>query len=124
MQYQVNLSVPPLTSQATPIVAIQLLDVGTLDSIDVRFPSGCCSLVHFAASMKAGQLVPWNQDGSIASNNHVVHSSLDVPITQPPMELYVSGWSEDDTYTHTLLVLINWIPKEFLTIGQLLLQGA
>lgn len=124
MQFQINLVIPALTSSDAPIEASQLLDVGTLDSIDVRFPDGCVSLVHFAAKLKQFQLVPWNQDGSIASNDHVVHSDLDYPITQPPMELYLYAWSEDDTYTHTLLVLINWTPKEVQTIGQLLLEGA
>lgn len=124
MQYQVSLVISPLTTQDNPVVGIQLLDVGTLDSLDVRFPDGCCSLVHFAAKLKTFQLIPWNQDGYISSNDHVVHSQLDYPITQPPMELYVQGWSDDDTYTHTLLVLINWTPKEVQTIGQLLLKGA
>jgi hypothetical protein len=124
MQYQISLQVPPLTSAANPVVGVQLLDVGTLDSIDVRFPAGCCSLVHFAAKMREVQLVPWNQDGFISSNDHVVHSSLDTILDQPPMEVYCLGWSDDDTYPHTLLVLINWTPKGAPTIAQLLLEGA
>lgn len=123
MQYQTTLNIPPLTSATSPVIAVQLLDVGTLDSIDVRFPDGCVSLVHFAARHKEYQLIPWNQDGSIASNDHVVHSQLDYPIDQPPMEVYLQGWSEDDTYPHTLLVLINWSPKEIKTVKQLLMEG-
>lgn len=123
MQFQNTLVIPPLTSEDNPVIASQLLDVGTLDSLDIRFPDGCVSLVHFAAKMKSGQLVPWNQDGSIASNDHVAHVPLNLKIDQPPMELYFYGWSDDDTYTHTLLVLTNWLPKGIQTIGQLLLAG-
>jgi hypothetical protein len=123
MQYQLSLVVPPATSQDNPVIETLLLDVGTLDSLDIRFPQGCCSLVHFAARMKEVQLVPWNQDAFIQSNNQVVHSELDVKITQPPMEIYCIAWSEDDTYPHTLQVLINWNPKQAQTVGQLLLEG-
>lgn len=123
MQYQNNLVIPPLTTKANPVTATLLLDVGTLDYIDLRFPDGCVGLVHFIAKTKGYQLIPWNQDGDLASNDIAIHSQLDMEIDQPPMDIKLIAWSEDDTYTHTLLCLTTWTPKGVVSVKNLLMKG-
>ena len=106
MLYIINLAVPPLTPISDPLKQTLIIDKGTVDLILVRFPKGCCNLVHLQIADRDGQVVPWNSDQDLSGDNWVITIPHGKRIDQPPYNLYFTAWSEDDTFTHTLYVRV------------------
>jgi hypothetical protein len=110
MNYFVTLSVPPLTDKDNPVKYTLPVHIGTITDILVIFPLRCCSLVHVTVRDKNWQIVPYNQDSNVVGNGINIDFPMNYDIKQPPLQLYFTGWSEDDTYTHT--------PKFKITIDE------
>jgi hypothetical protein len=104
MERFVGISVPPLTLITNPVIMEIGLQRGKLFRVLVTFPAGCAGLVYASLFVHGEQIAPWNPTGSLRGNDLTIEAVRDYPVDQPPFEMVVKAWSEDDTYTHTVLV--------------------
>ena len=107
MFYSFPLTVPANTLESAPTTLACKLTSGTIERVDVQFPPGCAGLVHVALTHALHQLWPSNPDGSFAADGYVISFNEDLPFKTAPYVLTLTGWSDDDTYGHTVTVRIG-----------------
>jgi hypothetical protein len=121
MYYLFEVDIPPLTTIDNPVSQRVSINQGTVSFIEVHFPSGCAGLVRAAIDYNSIQLLPWNKDASLYGDNRLYKVDLNLPLAEPPYEFVVRGWSDDDTYPHTISIGIMLIETSEKSILQLLL---
>lgn len=103
MFYRYSLTVPPNTSHSTPARTVMRVGPGILHSMYIAFPPGCAGLVHVFVTHWEQQLWPWNTDEQYAWDDYTVPlTQIGFGVTTPPYIFHLCGWSEDDTYPHTI----------------------
>lgn len=121
MYYFFALIVPPNTSVDNPVFMRLPLDRGTISFLELHFAPGCVGLVRSAVAYKSIQIVPWNADTWLFGDDRLFKLDLNLELNEPPYELTVKGWSEDDTYPHTLTVGVMLVEANAVNMLQLLL---
>jgi len=89
-------------TQANPKNTIIQLKPGTVHQIDAIFPGGCAALMHFQVYNQLFQIFPSNPDASFASDNEKISWGDAFELDQPPYQLKVVTWNDDDLYPHSL----------------------
>jgi hypothetical protein len=125
MFYEKSITLPPNTDRSSPVSEVIPIHPGKVQQVSVFFPEGCSGLAHLTISLWGHQLWPSNPDGFFTGDNTLIVFPEDLQIIDPPYELILTGWNEDDTYPHTPIVRIQITPKgnttnqllELLSIG-------
>ncbi len=93
---------PAQTTKAAPTEAIATLPTGFITHVGVQFPSGCVGLVH-ARILKGGhQVWPTDPDEDLSSNGFIISWEDRYDNSQPPYDLRLQVWNDDDPYPHTI----------------------
>lgn len=79
---------------------------GIVRRVIVIVPDGCADLVRLHIRKNIHKLWPLNEDGYFRGNDARYEIEEELELTDPPHELVLEGWNEDDTYEHTLLVYL------------------
>ena len=88
---------------------------GLTDYVWVGFPPGCKGLVHVAICHLHWQVWPWTPGEYFAWDGYVFLFRDRYPITQPPFELMLKAWNEDDTYSHKVTFGVTIEPMAPMT---------
>jgi len=99
-----GLTVPPQTPESEAVIERIPLTRGSIRSIMVAFPPGCCALCHVQVFDKGWQLVPWTPGESLAWDDYVFDLLQNYPLVAEPYELTVKAWNDDDSYEHNIFV--------------------
>jgi len=83
------------------------LGSGRISKVDFHFPAGCAGLVGVRVLQGASQLWPLTSGEWIVSDDHTVTFSSDYLLDVRPYNLTIVGYSEDDTYPHTIYISIT-----------------
>lgn len=100
MWYYEKVSIPYSTDQSNPVKQTLEIEKGIIEYIEVEIPAGHVGLTGLYITYNTIQIVPFNKDGFIYGNNHVFHIPLDYKVNNPPYELEIIAWNDDDTYPH------------------------
>lgn len=104
MFYRYSLLVPPATPATTPVIATMHLCHGIIHQVEVAFPQGCAALVHAAIFRFEHQVWPANPDHDFAWDDWtVVVRNEAFGLVTRPYALTLRAWSEDDSYSHTIV---------------------
>ncbi len=114
MIYERSITIPPNTPAEDPTRVDFAVDRGVIHYLEVEFPAGCAALAHLVIYYNSRQVFPSEADQDFASDNHVVQLNEYLPIDLEPLELSLRGWSDDDTYGHTLRVRVGLLRQEVL----------
>ena len=112
MFYDFSFTIPANTPITAQVTRTCLVSPGCVDRVMVIFPTGCAALVHVRILRATHQLWPSNLDGAFASESEFLDFVENYPLDDPPFEFILSGWNEDDTYSHTIIVRFNIILVE------------
>lgn len=110
MFYEFRLTIPANTSRAEPAEDVVEVSPGRVVAVEIQFPPGCAALAHVAVLQELHQLWPTNPDGDIAADGASISFQEDHLLDQPPFQLTLRGWNEDDTYPHTITFRFNVLP--------------
>ncbi len=121
MERFVAITVQPNTTEDNAIETIIPLQKGNIEHINVIFPAGCAALVYVQIFCHAEQISPWNKTGVLKGNDVVIQAVKNYPVSEPPYEVIVKVWSDDDTYSHTPLVDIMEVDEVPQSVSELLL---
>ena len=112
MFYDYTLTIPPNTLITKPVTKIVTVSPGLVDRVMIIFPTGVAALAHIRILRGTHQVWPSNLDGDFASDGEFLDFSENYPLQDAPYEFILSGWNDDDSYTHKLIVRFNITPLE------------
>lgn len=121
MFYELSLPIPKLTPATDPVSDTIPIHPGVIKQVEVILPAGCVALVHLQIFYWEHQLFPSNPDSSFSGDDARISFAEELEIKEPPFELSVRGWNEDDTFDHTPIIRVSLIPFE-KDINRLLAQ--
>jgi len=119
------ISTPAKTEEANLKQTIIQLKPGTVHQIDAIFPGGCAALLHVRILYQLFQIWPSNPDESFASDNEKITWADAFELDQPPYQLMVHTWNDDDFYAHAVQLRFAMIaepipePRPWQIAGQL-----
>jgi len=85
---------------------------GIVTWVSVHFPPGCHRLVHLVILHHEHQIVPSTENMDLASDTFPIEWNEYYESYQPPYELKIKVWTEDDTYPHTVAVRVAVLPRK------------
>lgn len=110
MRFVYQLTIPAGTAKVSPAVSTVKLGKGSINRIEVGFPPGPATLVSVAIKDRIYQIAPANPDGGFAWDDHTYEFNTNYPLTDPPYELLLVGWSPDATFEHTVTFHFDLTP--------------
>lgn len=123
MYYLFTLVLPENTPLGAPVIQTAEIQAGVIEFIEVEFPYGCVGLAHVKVFYNTIQVVPYNPPGDLYGNDRIFKLDLHFPIDDPPYELTLVGWNDDDTYFHQISIGVMMSEPRTKTIAQALLEG-
>ena len=107
MLYTRQITVDPLTPIEEPVSETIQLTKGSINLITVLFPPGCCCLVGIWIEYHTIQILPWERNQRLFGAGSTFSFEVNIPIDTEPFEIILYGYSEDDTYSHTVYINVN-----------------
>lgn len=99
------------TSSLSPSKTYFKVNKGVISRIWVTFPSGCVGLVKMRMYHEGHPFIPVNQENYIRGNGYTFEFPVMYEIISEPQLITIEAWNEDDTYDHTIDILILILPK-------------
>jgi hypothetical protein len=78
------------------------------------FPPGCAGLVKVRVYHEVHPIMPVNISDYIAADDYVFEIPLFFEIEDEPYLITFEGWNEDDTYNHTISLLLLIVDKKWI----------
>jgi len=118
MWYVLEDTIPANTTEANKRRTHLKASAGILHTIYVTIPPGCSNLVHLQLLANSINILPRNADTYI-SGEHVNVDYREWYELKPAVnDLELITWNEDDTYSHTVKMLIGILPKGVLEVEE------
>ena len=123
MYYDFSFTIPANTAKASPEELEVKLTHGIVHRVEVGFPPGCAGLVSCVIKEGLHQHWPTNPDGAFNFDDYTISFNEFLEFTRKPYTLTLQGWSEDDTYDHTIEVRIGVLPIDVLMPEETFIQA-
>jgi len=85
---------------------------GLVYKFEVEFPPGCCGLMHVQIFDGSYQVYPASANDSYHSDARVISFEDSYLKTAAPFEFVVKTWNLDETYEHTIQVMVGLVSSE------------
>ena len=102
-----TLTISPNTSNTSPASLDFELYPMTVRRVEITFPSGLVGLVSCWFKYHSRQVWPINTLGRFKGENQTITFNPDLIVSELPHTLTMYATNDDDTYPHTLYVLID-----------------
>lgn len=118
MWYVLEDTVPANTTKANARETSVKVHGGVLHSMYVTIPPGSADLVHCQLRKGGYYILPRNEDKSITGEhvNVLYREWLELP--HPENRLTLRTWNTDDTYSHSVRLLLGVLKKEVAEIEE------
>jgi len=107
MIYVYHFVIPANTAFETRVSEEMVLTSGTINRVDVCFPSGCAGLVSCRILSGITQIWPSNPDAWFSYDDATVSWSEDYELDDPSEVLTFEAYNEDDTYDHEITIRLH-----------------
>jgi len=112
MLFTIDVKVPKNTTETAPVTEILGIAHGIITKIMFRPRPGHASLAHYAILHHEHQIAPSTEGMWLAGDTFPIDWEEYYESYQPPYELKIKGWNEDDTYPHTATIAIVILPRK------------
>ncbi len=119
MIYEKRLTIPKLTLEAAPASETLEIHPGIIKQVSIYFPPGCAALAHVQMFYWERQFWPTNPNSDFTGDGILLSFPEDLKIVDPPYDIVIKGWNDDDTYPHTPIVRFQ-VQSEKTTVVDLL----
>jgi hypothetical protein len=110
MLFQASITIPKNTISGVPVMVILGIAQGVITKIIVHPHPGHAGLAHCIIQFQGTQISPSTTDMDFRGDTFPIEWDEYLPIDQPPLELEILGWNEDDTYEHTFDIYVAMQP--------------
>ena len=111
MLFEASITIPKNTLKAAPAEVIFPIGMGVINKMMVRPRHGHASLAHCVILLHEHQIFPSIEDMEFHGDTHPIDWEDQLTIDQPPYELKILGWNEDDTYKHTFDIYVAMLEQ-------------
>ena len=111
MLFEASITIPKDTAAASPTVVIMKIAQGIITKIMVRPRPGHAALAHLIIKHHEHQIAPSTESMDFSGDTFPIDWEEYYESYQPPYELKLVGWNEDDTYPHTFDVYVAVLPR-------------
>jgi len=112
MLFQASITIPKNTTKAKPTEAILKIAHGIITKIMVRPRPGHAALAHLVILHHEHQIAPSTKGMELHGDAPPIDWEEYYESYQPPYELKLEGWNDDDTYPHTFDVFVAVLPRK------------
>lgn len=116
MIFSTDITIDASTTKASPKEVKLEIDKGVITEFKVRPRSGHKALAHCVIRYHEGQIAPSTENMDLHGDTFPIDWNDHIEVLQPPYELKIVGWNDDDTYPHTFTIFVVVLPKSVLLI--------
>jgi len=102
VEYQIEVTVPANTLQASPVHEQLGLSYGIVTSYRLIIPPGCAGLVRFNVWYHSQQVLPMTADTAFIGDDYASDMPCYIELFEKPFVLDVYAWSPGSSYDHTV----------------------
>jgi len=110
--FETSITIPANTASTDPTVVILKIAHGIITKIMVRPRPGHAALAHCIILHHEHQIAPSTENMDFAGDTFPIDWEEYYESYQPPYELKIKGWNEDDTYQHTFDIFVAVLPRK------------
>jgi hypothetical protein len=110
--FQGSITIPANTPLTAPTTAILKIAHGIISEFMVRPRPGHAGLAHCVILHHEHQIAPSTTDMSLFGDTFPIDWGEYYEVYQPPYELKIRGWNDDDTYEHTFDIFVAVLPRK------------
>jgi len=112
MLFQATITILKDTTATDPKEEVLKIAHGIITKIMVRPRPGHHSLAHLVILHHEHQIAPSTENMDLHGDAPPIDWEEYYESYQPPYELKIKGWNEDDTYEHTFDVFVAVLPRK------------
>jgi len=112
MLFEKSITITAGTTQSDPKIEMLKIAHGIITKIMVRPRPGHAGLAHCVILHHEHQIAPSTEGMNFAGDTAPVDWVEFYEVYQPPYELKILGWNEDDTYEHTFDIFVAILPRK------------
>jgi len=112
MIFQAAITIPKNTTEPAPVVVMLPIAKGIISKIMIRPRPGHAGLAHLVIRHHEHQIAPSSPNMDFHGDTFPIDWEEFHESDQPPFELKLVGWNDDDTYSHTFDVYVVVLPKD------------
>lgn len=107
MAFATEITIPANTTSNDPTIVTLSGTSMRVVGLDITFPDGCVGLVECSIDYQGRQLFPYNPEGRFVGNGQTISIHPQIDLIGPPHEISIVGVNADDTFEHTLYIVID-----------------
>lgn len=112
MLFKGSITIPANTTELDPTVVTFKIAHGIITKFMVRPRPGHAALAHCVVSYHEHQIAPSTVGMNLAGDTFPLDWEEYYEVYQPPYDLKITGWNDDDTYEHTFDVYVAILPRK------------
>ena len=116
MLFEASITLPITATKANPTEVILKIANGIITKIMVRPRPGHAALAHLIILHHEHQIAPSTENMDFAGDTFPIDWEEYYESYQPPYELKLKGWNDDDTYPHTFTVYVAVLPRRAILV--------
>lgn len=119
MLFQGTITIPKNTTKDTPLVQTLVIAKGIINQFMVRPHAGHAGLAHLVILSHEHQIAPSTENMDLHGDELPIDWYDYFECYQPPYELKLIGWNEDDTFPHAFDVYVAVLPRKAVVLTAL-----
>ena len=112
MLFETSITIPKSTASTSPIIEMLGIAHGIISKIMVRPRPGHHALAHCVILHHEHQIAPSTEGMDLHGDSPPIDWEEYYESYQPPYELKIKGWNDDDTYEHTFDIYVAVLPRK------------
>ena len=112
MLFETSITIPKSTASTNPTIEMLGIAHGIITKIMVRPRPGHCALAHCVILHHEHQIAPSTENMDLHGDAPPIDWEEYYESYQPPYELKIKGWNDDDTYEHAFDVFVAILPRK------------
>ena len=112
MLFEAAITIPSGQTKADPEVEILKIAHGIITKIMVRPRPGHHALAHCVILHHEHQIAPSTENMDLSGDELPIDWEEYYESYQPPYELKIEGWNDDDLYPHTFDIFVAILPRK------------
>jgi len=110
--FEASITIPKNTLEASATEVMLPIAHGIISKIMVRPRPGHAALAHCVILSHEHQIAPSSGSMEFHGDTFPIDWEEYYEVYQPPYELKIKGWNEDDTYEHTFDIFVAVLPRK------------
>ena len=112
MLFEISITIPANTTKVAPTTVMLGIAHGIISKIMVRPRPGHAALAHCVILHHEHQIAPSTENMDFSGDTFPIDWEEYYESYQPPYELKIKGWNEDDTYPHIFDIFVAVLPRK------------